>query len=267
MNTIGIDSGSSIVKIIEVDENKNILHSIMLKKIPIIQALDKFIEEEKIEIKNIEKIVLTGVGKDEVGEKIYNIPTIKVDEFIAIGTGGLYMANEEEALVVSIGTGTAFVMAREEEIKHIGGTGVGGGTLFNLCKKMANINEFCEIEEAIKNGSLKNVDLTIQDVSLHEIKTLPKDTTSANFGKLNEKANNNDIILGITNMIFETIGMMAVFATQNININNIIVVGNLADIQYINKVLEKIEKMYNVKFIIPKQAKYATAIGAIASTK
>ncbi len=267
MNTIGIDSGSSIVKIVELDKDKNIVHSLMLKKIPVIQALDKFIEKERIEIKNIEKIVLTGVGKDEVCEDIYNIPTIKVDEFIAIGTGGLYMANKEEALVVSIGTGTAFVMAKQKKFKHIGGTGVGGGTVFNLCKKITNIKEFSEIEEAIKNGTLENVDLTIQDVSIQEIKTLPKDTTSANFGKLNEKASNNDIILGIINMVFETIAMMAVFATQNIDINNIIVVGNLASIPYINIVLEKIEKMYDVKFIIPKQAKYATVIGAIEATK
>lgn len=266
MNIIGIDSGSSIVKIIELDKNKKIKHSMMLEKTPVVTALDEFIKKEKIDIKTIEKIVLTGIGKDEINENIYGIPTIKVDEFIAIGTGGLYLANQKEALVVSIGTGTAFVKAKNKKIKHIGGTGVGGGTLLNLCKKIGNVKSFKDIEEAIINGNLKNVDLTIEDVCVKEIKTLPKDTTSANFGKLNTSATNNDIILGIANMIFETIGMMAVFATQNIKLKNIIIVGNLANIPHINIVLQKLEKMYDVKFIIPKQAAFAIAIGAIEAT-
>jgi len=267
MSIIGIDSGSSIVKIIEIDNNKKIKHSIMLEKTPVKDALDKFINSNKIDIKIIEKIVLTGIGKDEIDEDIYEIPTVKIDEFIAIGTGGLYLTKKKEALVVSIGTGTAFVKAKNRKFKHIGGTGIGGGTLLNLCKKLGNVTSFNDIEKAIINGELKNVDLTIEDVSLKEIKTLPKDTTSANFGKLNKQATDNDIILGVANMIFETIGMMAVFATQNIKVKNIIIVGNLANIPHINIVLKKIEKMHNVNFIIPKQAAYATAIGAIEAAK
>ena len=52
-------------------------------------------------------------------------------------------------------------------------------------------------------------------------------------------------------MVFETIGMMAVFATQNTNTKNIIVVGSVATMPYIKTVFAKIEKMYNLKFIIP----------------
>lgn len=266
MNIIGIDSGSSAVKMVELNSEGEIIHELMISKVPIMEAIEIFINSKNIEKSNIEKIVTTGVGKDEINEDIYGIPTIKVDEFIAIGTGGLYLANQEDALIVSIGTGTAFVMANGKEFRHIGGTGVGGGTLLNLCKKFCNVKSFEEINKAISKGSLKNVDLTIQDVVIEEIKTLPKDTTSANFGKLNNNATNEDIILGIANMIFETIGMMAVFATQNSKHKNIIVVGSVATIPYISTVLSKIEKLHNVKFIIPKQAKYACIMGAIKST-
>ena len=69
-------------------------------------------------------------------------------------------------------------------------------------------------------------------------------------------------------MIFETIGMMAVFATQNTKIKNIIVIGNAANIPYINEVLNRIENLHKgIQFIIPKNAEYAVAIGAIKALK
>ena len=268
MSIIGIDSGSSAVKIIELDENEKIIHKLMLSKMPVEKSIEIFLNKENINKDNIQKIVLTGVGKDEIEGNIYGIPTIKVDEFVAIGTGGLYLSNQRSGLIVSIGTGTAFVEAKAKKYKHIGGTGVGGGTLLNLCKQMTEVQTFGEINEALKKGNLRNVDLSIQDVAIKEIKTLPKDTTSSNFGKLNEKATDNDLILGVTNMIFETIGVMSVFAAHSIKTNNIIIVGTVASMPYINKVLKKIEKLHNgVKFIIPKHAEYATVIGAIESVK
>lgn len=268
MNIIGIDSGSSAVKIIEQDESGQILHKLMLNKMPVKKALEVFINKEKIKKNKISKIVLTGVGKDEIEENLYGIPTIKIDEFIAIGTGGKKLADKKNALIVSIGTGTAFVMAKGKSYTHIGGTGVGGGTILSLCKKIGDVNSVAEINEAIKNASLKNVDLSIQDVAIKEIKTLPKDTTSANFGKLNENATTKDLIFGVVNMVFETIGVMAVFATQNTTIKNIIVIGNVATMPYINVVLKKIENLHKgVKFIIPKTAEYATVIGAIEAAK
>lgn len=268
MNIIGIDSGSSTVKLIEVDFKGKILHKLILNKMPIKKAIEIFINRERILKCDVDKIVLTGVGKDEIDEDIYGIPTVKVDEFIAIGTGGLYLSKKKSGLVVSIGTGTAFVEAKNKNFKHIGGTGVGGGTLFNLCKKIGNTDSFKEINEGIAKGSLKEIDLTIQDVATKEIETLPKDTTSANFGKLNENANENDIMLGTANMIFETIGMMAVFATRNQKNRNIIVLGNVATMPYINKVLNKIENLHKgTKFLIPKHAEFGTVIGAIESIK
>ena len=268
MSIIGIDSGSSTVKLIEVDEKLKILHKLVLNKMPVEKAIDVFKNKEKINFKNISKIVVTGVGKDELEDDFKNIPVKKIDEFVAIGAGGLYLSNKKKGLVVSIGTGTAFVKANSRNFVHIGGTGVGGGTLLNLCEKFAGIKSFQDIDKAISSGKLENVDLTIQDVTKFEIETLPKDTTASNFGKLDKKASCDDIAKGIANMVFETIGMMAVFATRNQKNKNIIVIGNVAAIPYINKVLGKIEKLHKgIKFIIPKHTEFATVIGAIKAVK
>ena len=89
MSIISIDSGSSMVKLVNADENGKILNRMMTQKIPILQALDIFIEKEQIKKEKISKIILTGVGKDEIQQNIYDIETIKVDEFKAIAAGGL----------------------------------------------------------------------------------------------------------------------------------------------------------------------------------
>lgn len=56
----------------------------------------------------------------------------RIDEFRAIGTGGLHLSGLEAALVVSMGTGTAFVAAARGAFRHLGGTALGGGTLRGL---------------------------------------------------------------------------------------------------------------------------------------
>ena len=169
MSNIGIDAGTSIIKLVNVDKENNIIHKRIIDKMPILQALEEFIHNENIRIEEVSKIVITGIGSAEVGNNIYDIPTIKVDEFQAIGKGGLYLSNNERGLVVSIGTGTAFVKAEGTNFSHVGGTGVGGGTLLNLCKKISCINSFNEINELILKGNLHNVDLTIKDMMEYEV--------------------------------------------------------------------------------------------------
>lgn len=259
MNYISIDIGTSNIKIIETDEKLNIKNKMILDKINPNTALEDFINENNINLEKIEKFVATGVGASNMEEKFLNKEIINVQEFIATGNIG----EGDKFIVASIGTGTAFIKNENGQITHLGGTGVGGGTLINLCKKINPEINFEDIRKIELTGTLENVDLKLQDVTTEEIKTLPKDTTAVNFGKLNEKATNEDIVLGIINMIFETIGVMAAFAAKGSDITNIIVIGQVATISYARKVFDKIEKLHNVKFTISQNAEYGTAIGAV----
>lgn len=259
MNYIGMDIGTSNIKIIEIDKNLNIKNKKILEKTIPEQALESFITEKNINLENIEKIVVTGVGANSVGDRFLSKEIIKVPEFMATGSIG----EEEKFVVASVGTGTAFIKNEKGEITHLGGTGVGGGTLINLCKKINPQINFEDIREVESTGNLKNVDLTIQDVTKEEIKSLPKDITAVNFGNLNERATNQDIMLGIMNMIFETVGVMAGLAAKGSNIKDIIVIGRIVNIPYARKVFDKIERLHDVEFIIPKNAEYGTAIGAV----
>lgn len=261
-NIIGIDIGSSTTKIIEYKENEIVNKKITANK-DIIKEIDSFLYENKIDIKDIYRFVLTGIGANRIDVSKYNVKTEIIKEFDAIGTGGLYLSGSEKAIVVSIGTGTAFVRADKLNLKHLGGTGVGAGTLTNLCKRFAGTKDFDEILNLSKIGNLDNVDLKIGDITEEKINTLPSDLTLSNFGNLKPSASNSDIILGILNMIFETIGMMAAFSSINDDIKEIVLIGNIVTLPCVKSILKKIENLYDISFIIPNEAQYAVALGAI----
>lgn len=261
-NIIGIDIGSSTTKIIEYKENEIVNKKITANK-DIIKEIDSFLYENKIDINNIHKFVITGIGANKVDISKYNVKTEIIKEFDAIGTGGLYLSGVEKVIVVSIGTGTAFVRVDKSNLKHIGGTGVGAGTLTNLCKRFAGTKNFDEILNLSKVGNLDNVDLKIGDITEEKINTLPSDLTLSNFGNLKPSATNSDIILGMLNMIFETIGMMAAFSSINDDIKHIVLIGNIVTLPCVKSILKKIENLYDISFIIPKEAQYAVALGAV----
>lgn len=263
MNSIlGIDIGSSTTKIIEYKSNK-----IITKKIIRHAFSEKDIEEfiAKNNINDLEKIVLTGIGADKINIEKYNIPIEKVEEFDAISKGGLYLSNKEKAIIVSVGTGTALIQATKNEAKHLGGTGVGAGTLLNLCDRILKINSFDEIYELSKKGNIEKIDLRIGDVTDKEIETLPKDLTLSNFGKFDKDAKKEDILIGFINMIFEVIGMMAAFATINSEIKDVVLIGNITVLPRVEEILKKIEFTHGIKFSVYDDAEYAVALGAIRS--
>ena len=262
MSIIGIDIGSSTIKIIEY-KNEKILNKGIFESKDYLATINEFLINNNIT--EIDKIVLTGINAKKVNLEKYNVPVEIVEEFISVGTGGLYLSGKEKAIITSVGTGTALIRAEGKEFKHLGGTGVGAGTLTNLCNKFARIKSFDEILELSKQGDLDNIDLRIKDLTDESIKTLPPELTLANFGKLNDNATRADIVIGLVNMVFEVIGMMTAFASMNDDIKDIVLIGNIACIPVVKDILNKIEKTHNVKFTIPENPQYAVAMGAILS--
>jgi len=103
------------------------------------------------------------------------------------------------------------------------------------------------------------------DISKEKIGNLFPNTTVSNFGKLHDTATPADIVKGLANMIFEIVGMMAIFTTLNHNVQDIILTGSLSAMEQATSVFDSLSKMYPVRFHIPQNAIYATAIGAALS--
>ncbi len=225
-------------------------------------ALGKFTDEFSLKLKDIETIAVTGVGADFLGKDLFGIPLTRVPEFSAIGHGGLFLAGLKRALVISMGTGTAMVFANGRETKHLGGSGIGGGTLIGLSRYILNSTDFQNIVELARQGDLENVDLNISDISRVELGNIPMSATASNFGKHADKASQADLALGLINMVCQSVGMLGVFAAREKNVDQIVLTGKLVKLPQAGKIFSRLGKLFRKKFIIPDYAEFSTAVGS-----
>lgn len=267
MLVLGIDIGGSTTKIVAFDEEKQLIASLQVTAADqltcLYGAIGNLLYQNNLDIKNVKEIVLTGVGATKATGDIYGIPTMRIKEIEAIGHGALMLSGLKKALVVSMGTGTAFVEAEGDKTTHIGGSGVGGGTIMGLSSKLVSESKIDPIVELALDGDLSKVDLMIKDISNEEIPLLPDYATASNFGKISNTAKRKDLSLGLMNMVYQTVGMMAVFACRNTDIKKIVVTGSVAKLPNAKILLDEVGSMYNLEFIIPERAVFATAIGAV----
>jgi type II pantothenate kinase len=262
---IGIDIGSTTTKAVSI-ENGKIIKMIKTKASDAITAatgaFGKIVLENGIKINTVEKIKITGAGASKIKDDIFGIPTGRVDEIEAIGTGGMFLSGMNNIIITNIGTGTVIIEAGDKGIFHFGGSGVGGGTILGLAKKLLSIAEFHDIMELAKNGKLNHVDLLMGDITDTSISFLNGESTASNFGKMLDTANQGDIALAIINMVYQVIGVLSVFAARAKNCSRIIVTGNGSKNPIGRKVFTNITTMYGIEFIYPECAEYTTAIGA-----
>ena len=270
---IGIDVGGSTTKIVafrcdkKTKEYKLIEPQLVKANDPITAtygAFGKFTDENNLKFSDITKVMMTGVGSAYVRKNLYGLDCERVEEFNSIGRGGLYLSGLSEALVVSMGTGTAMVHARSDgAINYLGDTGVGGGTLMGLSKLLLKAESVEHIVEYAREGDLANIDLRIKDMTAEDsLSALSRDLTAANFGNVSDIAEKSDISKGIMNLVFETVGMISIFAARSVGVRDIVLTGNITQLEYCREKFNEFNNMgYGVRFHIPERSRYATVIG------
>jgi len=265
---IGIDIGSTTTKSVAIYPDKT-FRTLTTKAFDAVTsatgALGKMLMENNLDIASINHIVLTGVGAARIAGNLFGIPTSKIEEIVAVGLGGVYLSGSNRVIIANIGTGTALVEARDGVITHIGGTGVGGGTLLGLAKAILNISDISRLLELAAKGRISNIDLLIGDIADTNIGFLKKEMTAANFGKMLDTATDEDKALGILHMVYQVIGIVSAFAAKSRNIGTIVVTGTASSVSVGKTTLDAIAEMHNINFVYPDQAEYATAIGAALS--
>ncbi|GBD25523.1 Type II pantothenate kinase [bacterium HR30] len=225
-------------------------------------ALGKLTEEIGVGLGSIEAVAATGGGSRRLGERILGIPVHKVPEIVAIGIGGATLAERERALVVSLGTGTALVSVERGDVQHVGGTGVGGGTLLGLARHLVQISRLDTLERLAAAGDLAHVDLTVGDIAGGPVGRLPAHATASNFGKLGADARPEDKARGLVNMIAEVIVSLSVLAARACSQQDIVLTGKLLRVRPFMERVRATTGLFDVQFLVPPYAEYATAIGA-----
>ena len=262
---IGLDIGGSTTKIVGL-ANGELVGPILVKATdPVASAfgaLGKFLSVHHLDLGTLDRVMVTGVGSSFLRGDLLGLRTIRVPEFLAIGLGGLRLSGLKEAVVVSMGTGTAFVKADADGIRHIGGTGVGGGTLLGLANRMLNVRDFDMLVELASTGDISQVDLMIGDITKDDIPGLTSNATASNFGRISDGAGREDVALGIVNLVFQTIGVMAVMVSRDRTPLKVVLTGNLTIVPQARGIFDGLAELFSTEFLIPHDAEYATAIGA-----
>lgn len=264
---LGIDIGGSTTKIVGLRPDGSVLSMLRVRAedqvTSLYGALGNYLTSNGLALSDVCRIVLTGVGASYVDGDIFGLPTCKVDEFSASGTGALALSGQESGVVVTMGTGTAFLYAKTDgTVRHLCGSGIGGGTLGGLCRKLVGMERFGQIKKLALDGDLNQVDLTIKDITKNSSPTLDPSLTAANFGNLAEDASPADLAAGAVNLVLQAIGTMTVLACQCCDTQTVILTGSMTTLDQAKTNFENFERLYGIKYIIPSNATFATAIGA-----
>ena len=274
MYIIASDIGSTNIKaiVLYAESNSNeegikLIGKVRKKTTDFTNFFYELKNDYKIGDNDIECIVVTGTGASFLDEKINNINIVKVDEFVAIGYGGIVLSKLDDAVITSIGTGTTIVHSDLNIIERLGGTGLGGGTFVGLSNailknrlKDKDIVSFDKLIEMSKNGNRFNVDLSIGDISKLSIGNMSKDITAANFAAMNKEFNDFDLVAGVSNMVLENISLLV----KAVNVKNlpVVYIGTMVTDEFVKNRLKEIADYTKDKVFFVDNADFAIAIGA-----
>lgn len=264
---LGIDIGGSTTKIVGLRTDGSIVSMLRVRAedqvTSLYGALGNYLSSNGLALGDVRRVVLTGVGASYVEGDIFGLPTCQVDEFSASGTGALTLSGQEQGIVVTMGTGTAFLWAEKSgAVQHLCGSGIGGGTLGGLCHKLVGMERFGQIKKLAEQGDLGKIDLSIRDITKNPAPTLDPTLTAANFGNLAEDALPADLAAGAVNLVLQAIGTMTVLACRCCDTRTVILTGSMTTLSQVEPNFQNFEKLYGIHYIVPENATFATAIGA-----
>lgn len=271
---LGVDIGGSTTKAVALEDSSLVGFTSVATTDPVAAAsgvIGKLLAEYGFKLEDVECIAATGGGARRLRIKeVFGIPIVKVDEIEAVGLGGLALTGKDRVLVVSIGTGTAVVAVEDRgaKIVHVGGTGVGGGTLLGLGRLILNKHTVEALENLAEKGDPSKVDLTVYDIAGGSVGVVPGEATASNFGRVSDEATEEDLAAAIFNLVGQVIGVLAVFASRIYGMEeHIVVVGKLASSRLIARAITEVASIFKAHVLFPEKGDYCAALGAAFKVK
>lgn len=231
----------------------------------------------------VDQLCVTGGQAHLLPNQFGQAHVLKINEVDAIGRGGLLLAGLDEALVVSAGSGTAMIAARNggAACKHVTGSAVGGGTLQGLARLLIGTVNPKEINALAEQGDSNAVDLTLLEATGGVIGSLPANANAVNFGKLAQvetrhigsdsaaaaSLQREDLAAGLVCLVGQVIAVIAINAARAERLNPVVVIGHLADMPSVCKVLKTVAGYYAADIRIAPTPGFGTVLGALYSSQ
>ena len=265
---ISIDFGITVTDILKRNQGVMSHQMTLSKEEPSLALLNKLLSDINFK-SDVNFLAVTGGKHLNIGEKIESTRVIHVNEIEAIGEGAMNLSGLSEknpTIIVSAGSGTACILAKEGNFVHCSGTGVGGGTVLGLSKLLLGTTDPIEIAELAIQGNESSVDLILEDVVSGPIGELPSDTTAVNFGKVSKidsEISREDIAAGIVNLVGQTAARVATSVATTFNAREIVVVGRSPSFNGLKNSLEQAASIMGFSPYFPENGEYASALGAL----
>jgi len=217
---------------------------------------------------------LTGGGAALLANRLARA-TSRIDEFAAWRRGAIEMLRREKQdasepfLLVSLGTGTSALLIRRDEVIRVGGTALGGGTLFGLAAALAAAKNLDHAIELASLGDRRKVDLLVSDIYPSGELPLPGDLNAASFAKLSDPdiANHSsphDLAHAVIGMVGENIGLICGGLAAAVNVDRIVYGGStLRNNKPLVDVLHAMAAVRGQEAVFLKSPEYAGALGAL----
>ncbi len=260
---VAIDLGGSTIDVLTFDSQKTFVHRASFESAHTDKSdLRAIIAAANINLTDVTQIALTGGHSRIFADHLDLIPITRISEIDAIGKGGGFLTNQNDALICSLGTGTCCVSWSQNQARHVGGTGIGGGSLLGLGKTILGVEDFTTIRHLIAQGNAAAVDISVAEIVGGGIGMVPGSATASNFAKANQASAKADLARGIANLIGQTIASIAVFAARAEHHQILILGGKLVRVPEIVEVIQKTAAIYNCQIIVPEYAELMSAVGA-----
>jgi type II pantothenate kinase len=209
-------------------------------------------------------IAATGAGSHRLPPRLCGFPVRPVGEILAIGRGGIGLAGGGEALVASLGTGTALVSVRDSGFHHVTpGNGVGGGTLLGLARALLGTDDLAELSRLADLGDRRQLDITIGEALGGSLGLLPADGTAANFAKYAAGTRREDVAAALVNLVTEVVLWTVLLGVQASGHSRAVLTGKLVWLAPVRRRIDEVGSLLGDRLVVPERGGVASALGAL----
>ena len=266
-----IDFGNSNTDLVAIiDGELQIFHQPHVD-LPNVELVRSLLRQARIDQSLLTNLVVTGGHHQRLPDVIDGIAVTPVNEVTAIGRGGQALAaleptSAQPLLIVSGGSGVAYIRAQGKACQHVTGTGVGGGALVGLAHLLLDTTSAAEIDALAQQGDPNCVDLPLPEVVSGPIGNLPPDTTAVNFGRLmraHAQYSRMDLAAALVTLVAQVVATIAINAARAHSAERIVAVGHLTDMASMRRAIARTGAFFGQPIETPQPAGHATALGAL----
>ncbi|MEE8558687.1 MAG: hypothetical protein V3T14_12460 [Myxococcota bacterium] len=258
--TIGIDAGATLCKV--VHQGKTLRTE---------RYSSRAISEVQREVasRGALRIVVTGGGSDHFS-RLGGVVVQRVNEFEAWARGAPILAERsgieipERYLLVSLGTGTSVLAIERDNVRRVGGTALGGGTIMGLGRLLLGVESFEELADLAGKGDRRKVDLLVGDIYPTDGLPLPADLTAANFGKVGSERP-EDIASALMGLVGENVALVCAALAREAAVQEILLCGStLTENPALQQVLLQVWQKVGCEPCLLPDGAFCGAVGAAA---